>query len=647
MNKQVIMVPKGVRYISDWREYTLPQGHCIVDKGVTGCGYTEYCLRNNLNVVLCSPRKLLLENKSEQHVKDLNILYLKNDLKDFDDSREFEKRITEHIFRCKMNNISCKLLVTYDSSFRVKEVLKQLGFLQNFFFIIDEFQSIFLDSYYKAEVELDFVEALQDCPNVLYLSATPMLDKYMDRLDEFKNLPFYELDWSETGVVEQLILKRKFTTSLTKECSKIIQSYLSKKYEMIVKSDNSIAFSKEAVFYFNSIGDIIKIIKKNGITPDQVNIICADTKDNKNKLSRLSTELGYRKGQNKFIRGKIPLKGEPNKMFTFCTRSAYIGSDFYSDNARSFIFADPNISCLALDISLDLPQIVGRQREDENPFKNDITIFYRTLRGNKKLDLNEFRKIQDNRRKETRNLLTIFSKCTTCEERQGFIKKLKDSIKVSQYSDDFISISKHTNQPVYNTLIEVANERAWEVCQEDYQDKISVTRALEGISSDISDYLDDNEKIVQDFLDNHFYKTGIFKEKMELYCKFMDRYGGNQEIQSIIYYKVKDPKFREFYNFYGTKGCSARKYQEGNLYEGIIDYSKNEQLRVAIKSTFKEGQTYTLKRIKEILGNLYQNLGITSKPKATDLGNYFKLIKSKVTDQTTKKRIDCFKLCSI
>ena len=127
----------------------------------------------------------------------------------------------------------------------------------------------------------------------------------------------------------------------------------------------------------------------------------------------------------------------------------------------------------------------------------------------------------------------------------------------------------------------------------------------------------------------------------------MDRYGGNQEIQSIIYYKVKDPKFREFYNFYGTKGCSARKYQEGNLYEGIIDYSKNEQLRVAIKSTFKEGQTYTLKSIKEILGNLYQNLGITSKPKATDLGNYFKLIKSKVTDQTTKKRIDCFKINSI
>ena len=174
MNKQVIMVPKGIRYISDWKEYTLPQGHCIVDKGVTGCGYTEYCLRNSLNVVLCSPRKLLLENKSEQHVKDLNILYLKNDIKDFDDSREFEKRITEHIFSCKMNNISCKLLVTYDSSFRVKEVLKQLGFLQNFFFIIDEFQSIFLDSYYKAEVELDFVEALQDCPNVLYLSATPM-----------------------------------------------------------------------------------------------------------------------------------------------------------------------------------------------------------------------------------------------------------------------------------------------------------------------------------------------------------------------------------------------------------------------------------------------------------------------------------------
>lgn len=49
-------------------------------------------------------------------------------------------------------------------------------------------------------------------------------------------------------------------------------------------------------------------------------------------------------------------------MFTFCTRTVYLGADFYSLCARSFIFSDSNIDSLAVDISEDLPQILGRQR---------------------------------------------------------------------------------------------------------------------------------------------------------------------------------------------------------------------------------------------------------------------------------------------
>ena len=230
MKKEKITVPNYIRYMSEWKEYILPSGHCIVDKGVTGCGYTEYCLRNNQNIVLCSPRKLLLENKSEQHKEDKNIIYLKNNIKDFQGSKSFEERVKDHIRYCLCGNIfnptSCKLLVTYDSAFRVAKVLKEMNLLNQFYFIIDEFQVIFLDSYFKSEVELDFVEDLQGCPNVLYLSATPMLDKYLSRLDEFKDLPYYELDWSNTNVVEKIILKRKFTTNLTGECTKIFKVIL-------------------------------------------------------------------------------------------------------------------------------------------------------------------------------------------------------------------------------------------------------------------------------------------------------------------------------------------------------------------------------------------------------------------------------------
>ena len=623
MKKIQQLVPSGrdIKYISEWLEYKIPNGHVIVDKGVTGCGYTEYTLTNNLPTVLCSPRKLLLENKSEQHQGDINILYLKNEIKDINDIATLRNKIRNHIFLCDEENLPIKFLVTYDSSHYIIDILKELNLLDDFYFIIDEFQSIFLDAFFKSDVEFDFVEYLQDCPNVLYLSATPMLDKYLEKVDTFRDIPFYEIDWSMTGVVENIIIQRKFSTALTTDCIKIVNQYLQGKFPSTFTSDNKIVFSKEAVFYFNSISDIIRVINKTGLTSDQVNIICANDKENQDKLSKIGHSIG-----------KIPLKNESNKMFTFCTKTAYIGSDFYSDCASSYVFADPNIKSLALDISLDLSQIVGRQRNRNNPFKNSIVIFYRTIRKKEMESYDLFLEKQNQRKESTKKLLDIYNKVTPGEQKE-YIQKLKDGIKVSKYENDYISISKKTGKPVYNSFIEISQERGWEVSQKDYQDKISVTKSLESLTSNISEYQSDLEKEVQSFLDNKFYSTGIFEKKMKMYCEFMDKYNGNKKVSDIIYFKIKDPKYRKYYNFYGTKGCRAVSYVESKLKLGMLNVSKGNELSSVIYKKFKAGDRFTKKDIKQILQDVYRDLGITSKAKATDLGKYFKLIKTKITLQ--------------
>lgn len=65
-------------------------------------------------------------------------------------------------------------------------------------------------------------------------------------------------------------------------------------------------------------------------------------------------------------------------MFTFCTSTVYIGADFYSTNAYSYIFANPRISSMTVDVSVDLQQIIGRQRLEENPFRNSATLYFNT-----------------------------------------------------------------------------------------------------------------------------------------------------------------------------------------------------------------------------------------------------------------------------
>ena len=182
MKKTIIKVPEGIRYISQWKDYAMPTGHCIVDKGVTGCGYTEMCLTNEHNVVLCSPRKMLLANKAEQHLKDSNIYYYENDFKNISDLEAANVVLNELTMKSMFNGIPFKFMVTYDSFHYIKEFLEKRGLLSKTFIVVDEMQAMFGDIFMKADVENDFLSILQDCPNVLFLSATPMMDDYLDEI---------------------------------------------------------------------------------------------------------------------------------------------------------------------------------------------------------------------------------------------------------------------------------------------------------------------------------------------------------------------------------------------------------------------------------------------------------------------------------
>ena len=283
--------------------------------------------------------------------------------------------------------------------------------------------------------------------------------------------------------------------------------------------------------------------------------------------------------------------------------------------------------------NLTLLQIVGRQRNRENPFKNNIIIFYRTIRKTEMELYDLFLEKQNDRKSATDILLSEFDKMSI-EGKQKYIQKLKSDIEVSKYENDYVSISKKTGEPVYNSFIEISQERAWEVSQKDYQDKISVTKSLESLTSNISEYRSKFEKEIDDFLLYDFSTVNTFEKKMKSYCEFIDYMKGSKEVMDIVYYRTKDPRFQKYYNFYGTKGCKAKEFREKNLELGMIDISKSDELFSAIHNKFKVGEKYLKKDIKPILQDIYRDLGITtSKPKTTDLGKYFNLTRVRIKQQ--------------
>ena len=79
-------------------------------------------------------------------------------------------------------------------------------------------------------------------------------------------------------------------------------------------------------------GLVYSVQFKCELVPDEVNIIVGNSEENDKKISKIG------KG---FSRGRLPLKGEPHKKFTFCTSTAFAGCDFYSTVASSFAICDP------------------------------------------------------------------------------------------------------------------------------------------------------------------------------------------------------------------------------------------------------------------------------------------------------------------
>ena len=122
-----------------------------------------------------------------------------------------------------------------------------------------------------------------------------------------------------------------------------------------------------------------------------------------------------------------------------------------------------------------------------------------------------------------------------------------------------------------------------------------------------------------------------------MYCEFMDKYGKNKYILDSIIHKI-DPKFKTYYDLYGTSGCRAVSYEEANLKEKSSNDIKNIDLKSQFISIFKIGSRYTLKDIKTIVKDTYSNLNISKTPKASDLCNYFEVSEVKIYDSVLKKQ---------
>ena len=672
MDRQKIEVPKGIRYIGEWKDFRFNNfpAKCIINKQLPGCGFTEYCLRGPENIILCSPRKMLLKNKKDQHIDDVYLVVnemeiesevdkdiskpIKNPKEDEDndkkDNSEIYQRlyneISDYTYKRYLEDKPAKILVTYDSYRIVKDILSKLNIFDKFITVVDEFQSILHDSRFKSDTELGFLLHLHQSHTAYFVSATPMMDKYLEMLDEFKDLPYYELDWysSDSTRIIKPSLKVLTMKSVGTKAEEVIQKYLSGDFEEITVMRNGIPtriVSDEAVLYVNSVNHIISMIKKNNLTPDQCNILCSNTPDN---LKRIQRKLG-----KKFKIGEVPLKGEKPKMFTFCTRTVYLGADFYSLCARSFIFSDSNSDCLAVDISEDLPQILGRQRLFENPWKNNATFYYRTTADYREMKAEDFQKIIDRKNKSTESLLSAYN--TVLEkDKYELARNYLYVTKSANYKDNYIAVNRIINsqtgdiilKPVMDQLVLVNEIRAFQIQQVDYKDRFSV---FSSVNSKLTPDDVVNRGVIKFFC---IYETlTTMHDKLKMLCEY--KFTSEKELNMVLDQIPDSDEIKSYYNILGPKRLKALTYSKTYIKKelGIVTFSP-ELLINTITLNFNPGEKYSLSDLKAKLGDLYNSINYTATPKANDILNYFEVKEYKSTETIggEKKRVRGYELLS-
>lgn len=367
-NKTVTLkIPKGIKFLKDYKHpdentpFKLPYG--ILDKGLTGCGGTTLAIEDDNPTIICVPRKALMQCKLDAYP---NLLTVDGSV----DSRTIEKYI-------KKENPP-KIMTTYDSFGKVKTCIKPED-LCDWNVVVDEFQCLVNDSTFRSEVVNDFMNNLNEseCKNLTFISATPIPQNILRRIPSFADMPITILEWEEMPKIK--IRRWKPVTNSILDCIiGIIRLFQADNVPQYEDKEGKIHKSNEAIFFINSVQGIVDAIKKAQLKPDDVNIIVADTDYNKGTLN---TELP--KG---FSVGKPQAKGEKHKKFTFCTSTAYFGVDMYSDSATTFIVSDSNTIYTTVDVATEIPQIIGRQRNEENEFRNIVYLIYNNSIGAKALE---------------------------------------------------------------------------------------------------------------------------------------------------------------------------------------------------------------------------------------------------------------------
>lgn len=560
--------------------------NCIFNKVVTGCGGTTIALTNEENYVITVPTTELVKNKCyPPKDKDGNNTVLEYGEKKAGLSpvrnlfglygiftSQLKKELKDYLSKNGVKKIMC----TYDKLPSLVSLLAP----SEYRLLVDEYHNLLKIYSYRKEAVEGVLEHFNEFKSYCFMSATPIsMDFKPKALDEVKE---YIADWKH---IEPLTILPHKTNKPYYFAAKLIEMYQSQGY---IKRGELKSF--EAYFFINSVTDIKKILEHTHLTNDDCRIICADEPQNRRTLGEYH----------------ISSSTDAPKKFNFITSKSFEGVDFYSETGMCYVVSNIHNKHTLLSVDMDIPQIAGRIRNTNNPFKNLVVHIFNTR---PKDYYGDYEKVKEGLEKEleyAKERATAFNQLSIGAKKQQKSDLSKSSfLKYDKKNDEFIVNDMAAKVLLYNYRL---------------MDSIYCSQKNLVVEYERVGILHSKVKWVQ--LDDNFIKTAIKKPTfLETFKEYADmKYSLDFEKKQAIereYPFIKDALHR--LGVEQVKKLISQKKVKAAL-ESLNETNStcNENIYQQLKPLVNTGDFISAKELKAHA----QNLGLK---KATDLGKWLNL----------------------
>lgn len=553
-----------------------------IDKTICGCGLTTVAIENNRNTIIAVPSVLLATNKESQYPNQrcgYEVLAVTGDVKSDD--------ILSYVMRCESNNQPVKILVTYDSLYKVEEYIK----IESFDLVIDESDRLLkfakLKTTDKDLKSIDVLTRLFDIAyavkeRVSFISATPIPLEYMPEWIT-NDLDKYKMNWENTTKAIPHLMKRAYPFQALRR--ELIMPILNEGFARV----NEIEV-KKAIVFINSVSEITKALEGLEYDKEDVAVIAGNSVRNSDKLREFNI-----------------LKDCSNlPKLTFITSTGFQGIDLYDTEALSIVVSNSSKQFTMIDLVTDLKQAISRQRDTSNVhFGKYLFIYNQTVFEEEETEL--LAKIDELQETIESALYTynINSKSEDEKIRKGaefFASNSRDFASYTNYSE--ITKEFTLNKQIFNA---------------DKYFIMEVRRQFEE-GFDIRARLDCNSV--------KFVKIDKIKKEYDRndYSDYASHYKAKKSWESVHTNESWKQLIETCYKL--TKKVLLNMGEAKSAVE--IALASDNKIGLLIVKKFNVGARYSRAEVKSILQTIYDANGISRKAKHSDLNEFFETVDKKV-----------------